>query len=85
MVIHVLSIQCQGEVALVTCLSCGNVVSPSNQLTVIVGTINKQVKQPLWQPLLFVQGHLCPPIANHVQTLGNLSGFCPLSVVRTLI
>ena len=27
-----------------SCLSCGNVVSPSNQLTVIVGTINKQVK-----------------------------------------
>ena len=62
---------------MVTCLGCGNVVSPSNQMTVIVVTINKQVKQPLWHPLLFVQGHLCPPIAHYVQTLGNLSGFCP--------
>ena len=32
-----------------TCLGCGNVVSPSNQPTVIVGTINKQVKQHSWR------------------------------------
>jgi len=68
-----------------TCLGSGNVVSPSNQLqlTVIVDTINKQVKLPLWQSLLFVQGHLCPPITHYVQTLGTLSGF--LSVDHMLI
>ena len=66
-----------------TCLGSGNVVSPSSQLTVIVDTINKQVKLPLWQSLLFVQGHLCPPITHYVQTLGTLSGF--LSVDHMLI
>ena len=65
-----------------TFLGCGNVASPCNQSTAIVGTINKQLKQPLWQLLLFVQGHICLPMAHHVQTLGNLSEFCPLTACQ---
>ena len=68
-----------GPLFIPTCKSLGweNVVSPSNQVTVIVSTINKHVHISFMVPLLVLQGHVCPPKSQYVQTLCYLCGFCP--------
>ena len=57
-----------------------NVVSPSNQVTVIVSTTNKHVHISFYVTnISFARTyvHMCPPKTHYVQTLYYLCGFCP--------
>jgi len=56
-------------------------LSPSNQVTVVVNRINRQASSALRLPPCPLKGHYAWANCIMVRHIGNLTGFCPVSDV----